>query len=766
MSATTSQGLRRIDSSHLPPYLRARPSTSLAFEFLDQPFVLDLAIEPSPPLVRGEAKTFFQIDRDQARSETTVDLHWVGGRVFEVELGVAPGLEMVSAGPADVIESFHLTNEIPGQGQGEARRLRLRLTPVARESNGVTFKLAGLQRIPPEGSMKLGLFTLGKTPVTASYTVATERGRLVELEDESGRLRRSGGPDDQHRGWPADWPWPLAQKSTGSTALTLTGDGDTAYLPIRVTRQARRLSRDTVLSAQVTARSVDLLQRTNLTVHQGELRSLEICVPAAITDRWELLDRDEIGREEIGREPDGTRRYRLLFDRPVIDKATLRFRYRLAVAPAPDVPGATEIVIPLISFKEGDGGPAKVELSLAPQVVLEGTSPGWVPSSGDYRADSSDEGATAHFTEAEPRRPDHCLFTFKVRTLKPVALPSVVVPRLLIKTVRAADETMTSTARYWVESHGPDFPFALPEGTAWVGARVDGRVADRVEYDPARSEYRMRFPGDVGSRPALVELEYQDTVPNARSTWRAPRLLDGGVVLQALWEVHLPWSLALVGIPHGWADENTWYWTGYVWKRRSWKNGASLNEWILGPGVSPSAISDFDGASSDDSDHYLFSRSGPPASLGVWIVPRSWLVGICSGTTLVIGFLAIFAKLRFRTIWVGIAGLGLLAAVLLQPNVTFLAIQSALIGGALTLVGLIIEQVVERSKSLRRVPLGGAVSATRIGSDSSLTRPVEVGSDDSTAIRVRVPSTLDHVVTPLAIQPVEEGARSSTVERA
>ena len=104
----------------------------------------------------------------------------------------------------------------------------------------------------------------------------------------------------------------------------------------------------------------------------------------------------------------------------------------------------------------------------------------------------------------------------------------------------------------------------------------------------------------------------------------------------------------------------------------------------------------------------MFSRRGQPAALSVWIVPRSWLVGICSGVTLSIGFLAIFSKLRFRTIWLGIAGLGLLAAVLLQPSVTFLALQSAVIGGGLTLMGLLIEHVIERSKSLRRVALGRA----------------------------------------------------------
>jgi hypothetical protein len=766
VSAATSQGLRRIDPSHLPPSLRARPSTSLAFEFLDQPFALELCIEPSPPLVRGEAKHFFQIDLDQARSETTFDLEWVGGQLFEVELGVADGLEVVAAGPAEVIESSHLSNEVSVPLQTDptqqTRRLRLRLTPLARDRNRVTFKLEGLQRLRSEGPMKLGLFTLGKAPVTASYALAAERGRSLELGDESGSVRRSSDRKDRLQ----DWPRSLSPISTGSTSLLLVGDGDSAYLPIRITRQARRLSRDTVLTAQVTARWVDVLERATFSVRHGELRSVEIRVPSAIADRWELLEREEVAREELTQESDGTRRYRLSFDRPVLDKATLRFRYRLSVPAVTDPAAAREMAIPLISFKEGDGGPAKVGLSLAPEIVLESVGPGWVPSLDDYRAESPAEAQNAQFTEQEPRRQGHTFFTFRVRTLKPVALPPLVVPRLLIKTTRTADESSTSTARYWVESHGPDFPFALPEGTVWVGARVDGRAADQVEFDPARSQYRMRFPSDVGSKPALVELEYQDTAQNARSTWRVPQLLEGGVVLQALWEVRLPWSLDLVGIPDGWADENQWYWTGYAWKRRSWKNGTSLREWILGAGVSTSAIGDFDGASTDDSDHYLFSRSGPPAALDVWIVPRSWLVGICSGATLVIGFLAIFSKLRFRTIWVAVAVVGLLVGVLVQPSVTFLALQSAVIGAGLTLVGLVIEQVVERSKSLPSFSLRGAANATRAGADSSLTRPIGVGSDDPTAIRVRVPSTLDHVPAPAAVHTPEQGTLGSTVERA
>ena len=53
--------MRKVDIGKLPADLRTRPSTSLAFEFLDQPFLLDLGVEPSPPLVRADSKTIFRI---------------------------------------------------------------------------------------------------------------------------------------------------------------------------------------------------------------------------------------------------------------------------------------------------------------------------------------------------------------------------------------------------------------------------------------------------------------------------------------------------------------------------------------------------------------------------------------------------------------------------------------------------------------------------------------------------------------------------------
>ncbi len=93
-----------------------------------------------------------------------------------------------------------------------------------------------------------------------------------------------------------------------------------------------------------------------------------------------------------------------------------------------------------------------------------------------------------------------------------------------------------------------------------------------------------------------------------------------------------------------------------MWKRRPWKSLPEINEWVFGAGASGRTLDDIDGSNLDDSDRYLFSRSGPPVALQVWIVPRSWLVAICSGVTLFVGFFVIFARPRFRTTWLAIGG--------------------------------------------------------------------------------------------------------------
>jgi predicted lipid-binding transport protein (Tim44 family) len=138
---------------------------------------------------------------------------------------------------------------------------------------------------------------------------------------------------------------------------------------------------------------------------------------------------------------------------------------------------------------------------------------------------------------------------------------------------------------------------------------------------------------------------------------------------------------------------------------------------------------------------------------------------------LLIGFFTIFSGVRFRSIWIGMAAIGLLVGILFQASVMFLALQSAAIGMALTLLGLVIERLLERSRSPSpqiSVRDTGLI-ANQQNVDSTLNRSPAVGSDDSTAIRVRAPSstTMDFVPTAIAVpQPNKEETRGSSLERA
>jgi hypothetical protein len=771
VGTSSTQGVHRIDASELPADLRARPSTFLAYEFPHQPFTLDLVVEPSPPQVRGETRTFFRIEPDLARSETTLDVTWVRGDLFELELGVAPGLQVISVGPPDSVESTNLTEASDDvnarRAGGPWRRLSVRLTPRARDRGKVTLKLTAIEPINTPGPVKLGGFTLDRAAAAgALVALAVGRGLSVELEDDAGKWRRAPEVRSRFQNTDADLLEGALAMAATSGPLFLVDDGNSGLLPIRMTRQDRRLRHETSLVAKVSSRSVDVVERVAFSVRNGALSSLEIRVPAEVADPWELVDRQEVEKEELGPGPDGSKRFRLSFSRPVVDQATLRFRYRVPLAPVLNSATAREVTVPRITIKEGDAGAARVQLELSPEIIALDFAPGWARSSDDVRIEPAPEGPYVQFIEADLRgagRP----FSFKARALAQVSLPPLVVPRLLARTIRGSDGRARTTVRYWVESHGADFPFALPEGLEWIEARVDGRVVERVDFDESKSQYRLRFPGDAVSRPALVELDLQDGAENSALGWRLPSLTEGGVVLQSLWEVRLPWSMALVGIPRGWCDENRWGWTGLSWKRSPGKQADGQNEWLLGATASASSIDDFAGPGGDGQDRYLFSRRGQPTGLRAWIVPGTWLVGICSGFTLVIGFLAIFLKLRFRTIWLAVAVVAVLAAMLIEPTVTFLIFQAAALGAFLALIGLLIERSIERSslRSHQRAERGGAV-AVRPATDSSLNRSAGVGSDDSTAIRVRVPSTLDHAPAVVVAPEARQEARSSTVRRA
>jgi hypothetical protein len=767
VAPSSFQGLRRILPSRLPQELRERPATSLAFEFLDQPFALNLDVEASPPLIRSSSRTAFRIEGDRARSDATIELQWVRGRLFDLELGLGPGLEVLSVGPSSIVEAWNLSGATSDRGPAgsstDTRRLTIRLAPPVRDQSRVTLQLAGSQRLPRDGPVKLGLFTPDETmAVAAISTITGDRSFSIELDGDAARSDGAGSATYQVRDVAGERPVSSTGDDPGGPALVVESVGSPRSLPIRIRRHARSLRQETVVSAEVSRKSVEFLQKTTFTVQHGTLDAIEMRVPAALAGHWELLDREGVDRQEPVREPDGSTRYRLIFDRPVPDRATLRFRGQVPIDPPVDASGDRKAVFPWISFPEAAPGPARIELTWNSGVVLHGSDPSWSRATGSVQGESGSESAELSYVEDSPGR--HDSFRFSAQALEPIALPALLVPRLLIRSSLDPDDAIRCRAWYWVETHGPAFTFALPEGARIIAARVGGRVVDRVDFEPKRGAYRLVFPADAASRPALVELEYHRAGVGSR--WHPPRLLDGGVVLQTLWEARVPWDKALLGVPRGWSDENEWYWGGNLWMRRPAGDSITLSQWLVGSGAPAAAAQDLREGTPDDAQPLVFGRTGEPADLDVWIVSRAWMVAACSGVSLLVGFLAIFARLRFRTVWAFAAGLGLLAATMLQPSMTAQLMQSALVGAALTLLGLLIQHLLDRRRSPGRSGRESGSGPGASQAESSQNRALVVGSDDPTAIRVRTPSTLDYVPTPLAAPADAEESRSSTLGRA
>ncbi len=756
VSAGAARGLSRIDPQKLPIDLRARPDTALAFEFLDQPFQLELDVEPSPALYQASSTVYLAVEAERVVSETRIELDWARGRLDMVELEIAPGLEIESVGPENAVELANLSETAEeakegakegakaGAGAGAgARRLKIRLTPGARDQKRVVLIVAARQRIAAAGPVKLGLVSAGRGPTR--FALAAARSLLVELESD--QLERLSEAEFPAAPPPGDWINRLARDPSLAPPIFAAGDGGRLALPLRIVRRPRELGQETLLSVHAGRLGLEVVQQTRLRVRHGVIQAIEIATPPEIGDRFEVIDQDVDHKDDLGRSAEGGWRYRLSFTHATTDQRSLSFRYRIAFDP-PLEPSPRRASAPRIAILDASAAPMRVRLELDPELRFEGADRAWVRSSPEP-ADAGAPAAAAEFVEASAAAADHP-FEFSVRAAATAPLPGLVVCRHLIRSVVWNGAT-SHRAWYQIEIHGPAVAFDLPPKARLIDARLDGRPTEQVEQEPATGRFRVRLPLESRGRPVLLEIGYETPGDARASAWSPPRLEADAAVLQSIWEIRLPWNQELLGAPEGWTDENDWYWDRFAWKRRPWKSSSDLLEWVAGA-QSRVVLGDLEPAAAGDGDRYVFSMAGPPGELRATVLSRAVLIAVCSGSVLVAGFLIGFARIRFRLVWAGSAALGLLAAALARPSVVLLILQASLVGLALVILGVLIERMVERAR--RSAPSTVIRPRTiRPVSESSLDRAASVGSDLSTAIRVRTPSTLDHA--PAAAPPDE-----------
>ncbi len=747
VQGTPGRGVRQFDLRDLPEKLRVRPSSTLAYQFVDQPFELNLSVEPSPPLVRTESRTTVALSARSALIETWLDYKIARGRLYEAKVSLPRGLELDLTGPEDIVESSKLE---PDAAEGAGTRvLTVLLKQRARDAGAFSLRLAGRQAIDPAKPVALALFRpLDSTAGGGRIVVVADRDLTVEGV-EQGNGEKAAGTFRLATGEPpADWPWPADRAGSGADeppTLWLRHDDHPAFLPLQITVHPRTITHESNLSVRVERRAIEVRQEIICTVRFGTMEQLNVSVPRELKGKWDIEEGNVASRQDLGTGATGESLARLNFAQPVSDRARLKLRYRLPLSPGLDPDQLKELDIPWVRVRGGTSGPVHAAVTADPGLELKPLVNSWKRDAEDEPSTNSEAGPDLRFRLDPSEHATAVPLRVAAAAYPLTVLPTLVVARHWLRTIQGPDQSLHVTASYWVETHQGSLPVLLPPGAEEFRAKVGGEVPGQVEASRT-SGHRIRFPARWAAQPVLVEVDYSIPARFVGSSWVPPRVMDNALVGETLWEVTLPSSRVLVGVPSGWTDENEWYWSVYVWKRRPWKGTSALAAWVGGPsgrGSTPGLAGD---EVQRDDRSYLFGRLGPPTDLRPWAVEGLWLLGICSGSVLGLGTLFVL----FWTPPARFVGPVLLVAVLgfvivCPPSVTVVLVQASLIGVALLLMMIGIHVLVERRRSAS--DLFGEPSGMSPGPGSSVSRQGGVGSDDSTAIRVRTPSTtMDYIV--------------------
>lgn len=757
VSGVPGRGVRRIDPrTELPADLRARPATVLAYQFSEQPFELALRVEPSPPLVGSEARTTVALEPGSARVDTWLDYQITRGRPDDLSLAIPPGLEIDSVGPEDVVSSWQsgLVPSVvtPGGAAVGFRYLTVRVAPKGPDGARFTLHVTGHQATEHNREVAVGLIQpVGVVSGGGRIAVLTDPSLTTELVEPSGNPTVAQAFRIGQASPPADWPWPPGRSPNPQPALWLRYAGSPASLPLLVQTHPLMLGHATTLQVRVDRREAVVQQETEVTVRFGAIDHVDVIVPAALEGRWEDDGAGVVARTALGHSVKGGRAYRLKLQGELTRSTRLRFRYRLPLPERPEPDHPIDVEVPWIRPLATTGSSTSVLATASAESGLElSTRPGaWSVASGtpDNSERVAEPGDSAERVSLSRHGADTgAPLGLRVTARALAILPNAIVPRLGLRTLQMPEGKLRTTAWFGVETQERSLSLALPTGAELEWARVGGESVRQVEPLPRGAGIRVGLPTRSEKGPVLVELEYTVRPSRSGAALEPPRLLDGGLVQQTLWEVRLPWNQALVGVPADWSDENEWYWATYVWKRRPWRTTAELSSWASGGASGSKAAADADDQRGDY-HAYLFGRPGPPAELAVTVVSRAWLVALCSGSVLAVGGVLIMCWRPSMTLaWLAALLFLLAVGVLLHPSVTLLAVQSAELGLVLTVLLAVMHRVVERRRPAPAVFGEPSALTPPVAPGSTFNRVVGVGSDDSTAIRTRPTpvSTMDY----------------------
>ncbi len=672
----------------LPEALR-RKEVAASFEYFGEPSSLSVRIAPRRTRVSVEPRYLYEVRGDEATLSARLKYSIRGARLFKLDIDM-PGWEIDSVGPEELVDS----NGVAG---ADGAGMSLPLVQPAIDDLELT--ITARRQLPPGTKLLDWTLPHPKADVIGPADVTIVPASDVALTPQPDKLvALSRVPE------PASAP-PLDDLPWHEPALYYRGEQGQARFVADFAVHQPDVSIEADQQVTLGNRSSTLDETLTYQIRYVPLGQLTFDVDRRLFDERLITvlvagQPVELRASGAGNGPDRVRAV-LPLAQPVL--GTLKIEFRTDLPPQNPRPGESSLLdVPLAVPRDGRLIADLATVVAEPGLRVRPRAAAWQPASG------------AAGPTIEPLR----LMSAAAETVLPLAvslgdrplLGATFVDRAWVQTWLTETDCQERVV-YQFTSGDEQVRLALPPGIAAADVEVtlDGKRLPPLAGP--QGELLVPLPADPQRHEHVLELRYlfAERVPHTgRLSIETPQWKESAgaaspiKVRRTYWQLILPSDETLIHSSSALTPEYDWAWTGSLagFERVPLKDTRQLEAWVGLTRLAESSTAR-GGAGRDATDdlplrtsRYLFSSIGGPPSFEV-LVARRWVVLLLASLiTLGAGLALLYLPSLRRPRVLAVVAMVLLLAAFIEPELTLLAGQSAILGFALALVALALRRVV------------------------------------------------------------------------
>lgn len=705
------QGVQQ--SEDLPAEM-PRDDVVAGFVYYGQPYSLPARVVPLPTRTSVAPSFRVRVEPRQLLLDATFKYHVAGAKIFAIELHMADWtLDPTTLGPPGVV------NLVGRVGQGNSQ-----FVPLQQAASGeVQLKFTARKEIAADARSLDIRFPQALADSFGDADVTIVPGdnvvlapRVAELEGLVAQPRSSADDDGDSS---------ASESSPRTPVWAYRADSPEARFVADFQRATRTVAARVASHVQLSTAGAKVSQTYRYAVAHEPIESLWLEVPPSLAQTGAVavkLGGKQLKTELVrGESSEGATPARLNVElpEPRLGEFEITTVYEWRDKATGDVPPLTTVrrEVPLLMPGDAEVSLNEATVASVPGLLAQPLGDLWTQT----EEPNAERSAAMRLTAAGA--PGELALALRLDDEQESA--AVLLERAVVQT-SLSRHARQDRAVYRFSTPERRVALRLPAGA--VGARyalaTDGRPPADVTRDVAeRGEERIvSLPaGDWHVLDVSYELPRLAS-PGDRQSFDLPRFAGRVIVRRSYFQLVLPPDEFLLSGPAGWTPEWVWQRRFFAWWRRATLDDRELYLWAGAPGnaVSPSG------------NRYLFSAIEPLAAFGAWTIRRSLLVLMSSGLVLLVGLIWLYWPAARKPVWLFAVGVATLAAAAVWPDAAPIWLQSAVLGGLLTLLAVLLDWLMARPRRHSVVYRGGSSSIIRPASTHSQPRPPAIAPPVST----------------------------------